>query len=511
MNENRNKYFLINLTASVLASVLSYGMNFFLTPYMVQSAGSEAYGFVSLANQMVNYASVVTVALNSVAGRFITIKIHEGKEHEANAYFNSVFWGNVILSAAFLLVSLPLVWKLEFWINIPDELTGSVKLLFLFVILNFLITVVANVFSVAAFVRNMLYLGSIGNFLSAVLRILLLAGLFGACSANIAYIGMSAAFCSFALAAYNAAVTRRLLPGIRISRSSISLAGIKEMLSAGIWSSVTKLSQVLSDGLDLLICNLGISSYAMGQLSIAYTVPTILSGVLGMIAALFQPQQTYYYARGETGLVIRELKTNMKLSGFFVSILFAGIVAYGYEFFCLWVPGEDIGMIYALSCISIVSVLASGATGALNSVFLLTNHLKTNSLVWLWASCLEAAVVILLVRFTDLGVYAVAGVSKVAGLALNFTYTPVYASKCLNVPKKTFYPILTAYMLDSVLMLALFFGLKQMLFPVNGLFAFVADCAALGAAGCVLNYYFFLNKEDRARMKQVFLKRKECG
>lgn len=505
--KTRDSYFIINLIASILASALSYGISFFLTPYMVKSVGSEAYGFVGLANNMVNYASIVTIALNSVAGRFITIKIHEGRNREANSYFNSVFWADMLLALISLVFFVPLIWRLEYIIHIPENLTSSVKLLFLFVVINFLITVVSNVFSVAAFVKNMLYLSSIGNCASALLRVVLLITLFGIFPANIAYISIAASIGSIALAVYNSIVTKRLLPVVKLRLYEISLASIKEMLAAGIWSSVIKLSQVLSDGLDLLICNLGVSSYAMGQLSIAYTIPTIISGIIGILTSLFNPQQTYYYARGETEHVIRELKTNMKFCGFFVSILFVGIIVYGYEFFSLWVPGENIRMIYMLSCLSIVSVLVSAAISALHSVFLLTNKLKVNSLIWFGVSCLDAFIVIFLLQTTDLGVYAVAGVSKIVGILVNFFYTPIYASKCLSVPKKTFYSTIVAYMLDTVLLLAMSFLIKQMLFPVENILYFVGDCILLGMAGCVWNYMVFLNKEEKARMKQTLFRK----
>lgn len=43
---------------------------------------------MSLGNNVINYITILTVALNSVAGRFITIEYHQGKKKEANEYFH---------------------------------------------------------------------------------------------------------------------------------------------------------------------------------------------------------------------------------------------------------------------------------------------------------------------------------------------------------------------------------------------------------------------------------------
>ena len=87
---NRNKQLTINLVSSILAFIINMGISFFLTPYITKNIGVEAYGFVSLGTQFINYASLVTIALNSMAGRFITIEIHKKNWESANKYFNSV-------------------------------------------------------------------------------------------------------------------------------------------------------------------------------------------------------------------------------------------------------------------------------------------------------------------------------------------------------------------------------------------------------------------------------------
>ena len=94
----KNKNLLINIVTSIISLATSIGISFFLTPYIVDKIGKEAYGFIGLINNLVSYISIITIALNSMAGRFITIKIHQNNEKEANEYFNSVLISNIIMA-----------------------------------------------------------------------------------------------------------------------------------------------------------------------------------------------------------------------------------------------------------------------------------------------------------------------------------------------------------------------------------------------------------------------------
>ena len=81
---NKNKQVVVNLSSSLVAFVVSLLISFFLSPYIIKTLGVEANGFVSLANTFINYATLITIALNSMAGRFITIAINEGEYKKAN-------------------------------------------------------------------------------------------------------------------------------------------------------------------------------------------------------------------------------------------------------------------------------------------------------------------------------------------------------------------------------------------------------------------------------------------
>lgn len=507
MNMTKNKQLVINMSASIITMIINYGIGLLLTPYLVSTVGSEAYGFVTLANNMVNYATIVTVALNSVAGRFITIQIHQHKKEEANKYFNSVLIANCVIALVLLVIALPVIWKLEILIRIPDGLITSVKTLFIFITFNFILNIIGNVFTVATFITNQLYLSSIVNSIAGLLKVVLMVIMFGFLPVNVAYIGFISVICTSLIYICNIQFTKKLVPDLYFDFKKFSLEKIKVLISAGIWSSVTKLSQILSDGMDLLISNIGISAYAMGQLSIAYTIPMLIASLLSMIASLFNPQQTFYYAKGDIVGVVNELKTNMKLTAYFVSVLFCGIIIWGQNFFDLWVPTQNTELIYQLSVISILSVFVSGVTSGLNSVFLLTNKLKNNSIVWLIISIIDIIIVICLIKTTDLGIFAVAGVSKLVGLVMNVTYLPVYACSCLKISKKTFYPIIVRYVVCTSILLGVFWTLKRMIGTCTNWISFILYCGIFAVTGLLINFFIFLNEQERNTLLNMITSR----
>ena len=139
-----------------------------------------------------------------------------------------------------------------------------------------------------------------------------------------------------------------------------------------------------------------------------------------------------YYAKDDTEAVVKELKLSMKFSSFFVNIIFCVLVVFGKYFVQLWVPNQDVNLIYSLLVVIMMSLMVSGVTTSLNNVFLITNRLKVNSIFWLIISFTNVLLVFIYLNTTSLGIYAVAGVSKVTGILGNLIFVPLYACKCLK-------------------------------------------------------------------------------
>lgn len=495
----KTKALIINTLASFVTFGVGLGITFFFTPYLTDTVGEEAYGFVSLGNNIINYITILTVALNSVAGRFITVEYHRGNRKAASEYFSSVLFANLLLVPVILAVVVPLILNVQH-LNISPELVTSVKVLFFFILLNFIITLVGTVYNVATFITNRLYLSSIANIITSLLRVFLMCALFGFLPANVAYVGLSTCICTFVGMLINMFYTKLLIPDIQIKRTLAHWAKVKELIAAGIWNSISRLSQVLSDGLDLLITNLWISPYLMGELSIAQQMPTYISTLLNLLINLFNPNLTEYYAKNDKDAVVKELKVSMKFSGFFANIIFCGMLVFGSYFVQLWVPNQDVQLIYTLLVIIMMSLLVSGVTTSLNNVFLVTNHLKLNSIFWLIISFVNVATVFLLLNVTNLGIYAVAGVSRVTGILGNLIFVPLCACRCLKIKWSTFYPIILRYMGTTVVMAAVFHGIKMLYqVPINW-FSFVVVCVMAGCVGVGVNFAVLFNSYERKLM-----------
>ena len=109
----QNKRTLFTLFTSMFAIVVTIATNFFLSPYIVETLGEEANGFTQLANNFVNYASLITVALNSMAGRFITLHYYKGNKEESNKFYSSVLIANLAIICFLIIPAAILLLKLE--------------------------------------------------------------------------------------------------------------------------------------------------------------------------------------------------------------------------------------------------------------------------------------------------------------------------------------------------------------------------------------------------------------
>lgn len=496
---NARRQFLLNLTASLITFTANLGIGFLLTPFIVQRVGAEAYGFVGLANNMVNYATLFTLALNSVAGRFITVAWHQGDKALADRYFTSTLSSNMVIVAVLAIVSVPLVINLDRIVNISPHLVADVKALFAFIIVNFLMSTISTVFTVATFIKNKLYLSSIANIIAIGMKMTALVVLFGTLPARVTYVGVGTCLSTAVILGLNWCYTRRLVPQLRFVRSGFSWDAVRHMLAAGVWNCVVKVQQILQNGLSLLLANVMISPYLMGLLSIAQTVPLAITGLIGMVTSLFQPEQTRCYAQRDHEGLMRELAAAMRLGGMTANMVFVVLFMVGEDFIRLWQPGLDAHTINLLMQLTMSGFCLAGMAGVMQSVPLLVNRLRTSSLAWLVSGIVSFAATLLTVWLAPgIGIYAIAAIAPVADIIVNLTFVPVYAALCLRLRWYVFYSYYGQYLGATTLAAGCCFALRALVMPAVGSWAMLfAQCVAYALIVFVVDVVLLLGRHER--------------
>ncbi len=494
------KQIYINMVFSIIAFVLNTLISFFITPYITSQFGSDAYGFIKLSTDFTSYASLITLALNSMSSRFIMLERERKNISVANEYYSSLMLANVVLTIFMGIVFAIIVFNLDKIVSIPDVMTVEVKIVFGITFISFLISLLTSIYGNCFYLSNRLDLSSIRTAESTIIRVVAIVGLFFLFEPKISYVALGSLVSTIYLCMCNFIYSRKLMPDLKVKRRYFKFERIKELLFAGIWNSITKLSQIFSSGLDLLMTNVMISSQMMGYLSVAKTVPSLVASFNATIANVFSPNLMKLYAKNDIEGLKKTTKSAMKFMCLFVSIPNAILITMGKDFFDLWVPGQPSQMINALSILTIINSAITGPIQPLYQIFTITNKIRQSSVVMIIYGFVSVLVTYLCLLLTDFGVYAVAGVSLVGSVIVALFYHIPYAAKYIGFSKKTFFPEIGISILSVLILCVVGMTVNYFLELNSSWFMWFIGASLTGIIGLIINIILILNKEERTNL-----------
>ena len=491
-----------------MALIFNVGVNFFLSPYIVRTIGAEANGFVQLSANIISFAALTAIALNSMAGRFVSVAVHQNDLQKAKEYYSAVFYGNCVIAAVLSVAAFVCVVFLNRFINISDNLIFDVRILFAIAFSNYLLNILFSFKGVAYFVKNKVHLARIALMLSQAVQVILLVLLFSLFSPRVYFVGIAAVSATVLSAILKVHFKRKLLPEINVKKQFFSRRALFELLNSGVWNLVNSGGLILLNGLNLLMANVFISPAGMGALALAKTIPSFMTGLSLTFTSAFTPQSTIHYAKGDMVSLKKDLKRSMKLTGILLTIPLACIITLGYEFFSLWVPSENAVLLHRLSVISCLGFIYISGVQCVDRVFVITNKLRANSLLILLSGFLNIGIVYVLLNIEtlyDYGLFIIVSVGVVINFLRNIFYVVPFSAKLLGYKWTTFFPEMFLSILCSTIMIAVSFGIKQ-LFIIDSWLMFFIVVGLVSLVGLGTNSMIVLNKNERAYVKMLIIK-----
>lgn len=494
-----NKQIAINIVAQVAVLIIQLSISFFLTPFIVRSLGMDAYGFVGLSGNIIGYMQVITVALNSMAGRFITIAYHKGDFRKANQYFSSVFYADCILGLVIFLICLGLVFYLEYVISIPVALEADVKCLFMLLTISTVLSIVFNVYTVSPFIKNRLETTSIRNLISVLGNLVIILFLFMLFTPRVSYIGIASLFASAYLVVANYIIKKKLTPEFHLSRIYYDWRCIKEILSSGVWNLINRISVMFEKGFDLLLANWFIGNLVMGMMSVVSTVTVLIPRVVSMAGSSFSPTITEYVAKGDIEGIKRNALKSIKIMSILVIMPLSVLYVYGNSFFALWLPDQDSGLLYLIAILTTLDLIVGMPLEICWSIFGATNRVKVPAIVMFFVGVLTfLSLLILLNIFKDsrMQMICLASSRTFWNFLKNITFLPLYGAKCLHLKWTYFYRTMAKSVFGIILALSVCQIFRWFIVPETWSI-FILSSVVVCAVATGICSMIILHKEDR--------------
>lgn len=495
-----------NLISGFAVLTTNILINFFLSPYIVKNLGEEANGFVQLANNFIMYASLITIAMNSMGGRFISYNFYKKNEDEVNRLFSSLFIGNIFIILLLIFPTAAFIVNMEDIIRISNVSVSDTKWLFLFAFLNFFAVQFVEVFNISAYVRNKLYISNAMSAIGKLLNALFLIGIFSICSARMYYVSLSAFSASLCLLYASCRMKRKIFKTAKLSLHYFDMKSIFRLLKSGIWNTVNQCGNILMTGLDLLLANLFISAGEMGVLSIAKVIPNVIFQIASTINTSFAPNLTIVYASQKKEALVKQIRSAMKISAILVSACIMLMCVFGKSFYMLWMPTVDAGRLNTLSFLTCMAYIPFAGPQVLYNVFTTTNKLSVNSITFLIGGVINCIAVYLLLKHTGMGIFAVAGVSSLIQILRNVSITVPYAAKVLGLKWNTFYRDVFLSVICCASSFLTGSAVKLVITP-HSFTSLIAALILSGAMMILVNSLALLTKEEKKLVIQEIVKR----
>lgn len=488
------KQTIVNLLSNIIAMTVSFGVSFILTPYLINSIGKEAYSFYPLSNNFISYVSIITMALNSMVSRFITIEVVKRNLQKAQEYFSSVFLANCILSGILLIPMIVFVKYLEVFLKIPPQIVLEIKIMFSLNFLAMLINIVSSVFGVATFVENRIDLKAQNDIFQSVLKCLLYFLMFYLYSPSMIFIGITVLILSITNFIVQVYFTRKLLPNYRISFKFFNIRLISELLTSGVWNSINSLGMTLLLNVSLLIANIKIGAKAAGDLSIVQTLPSIMTTIITTVYTVFLPQLTRSYVIESKSGFIKTIQDSQKILSVISTVPVLMIIMFGKEFFSLWVPGEDAAYLQQLAVVTIVPLFVHANMWTIYCLNIVLNKIRIPCYVLICVGILNLITVNIIMLYAK-DLILIPLVSSGFNIVYYLCFIPVYASRQLKTSCNLFYKNIIKTVIFSVIYVACIYLLKNY-FTIHSWGTFFYTVIPFGLAGVLIHGFMTFSKED---------------
>lgn len=446
-----------NLAINILSFGITFLIGIWLTPYLLKQLGVVAYGLIPLAMFLSQYVSVILNSINISIDKFYLESLHKNEDENSNKIFTTSLI--IILTFIFfqLLIMAIVLFNITYFFTIPNKLVQDAIWLFGLTFLGFSISLIRGIYGTTLFAYNRLDISRGIDILQNIVRVVIIVSLFILDEVSLKAVGIAnliAAIVAFIPTYY---YFKKLTPQIKIKLSYFDKSKVSDISKMSTWIIINQVGVLLLGNIDLYLVNTMIDGKATGEYAIVIQVATIFRTLSGLFAGLITPIVMIYYAKNEIENVNIALSIASKFMAIFISIVLGVTFVFAPILIGIWL-GTEYVYLSSLISFSLLFLLFSVPTMPLFSVNVATSKVKIPAVTTIIFGILNSVLMIVLLKATDLGLWAVVIAKLFLELAYNSIFMPIYVSKIMKVKIWTFLRIpFLSVLLTSIVFTLVYF------------------------------------------------------
>jgi len=427
-----------NLISNFTFFLVNVFIGLFLVPFFISTLGIAAYGIIPLATTLNSYIGLFTESFNTAVSRYLTVDLRREDYTSANKTFNSAFF----TISGIVLILVPIVALFSFFtpaiFNVPSGQEIEVICLFLGVTGAFLVRSWSGNFTVSLYAYNRLDIINYINIVNAIMQIVIILFGFSVFGPSLTIVGGAYLIAGISVTIIAFFLSRRVNPNLQININDFDYARLHNICETGWWVIVNNIGALLFLSTSLILVNIFFGAAATGEYAIALQWVVLLYAIAGTLSGVLTPIVLTYYAKEQTETLIKVSKSAVKLMGLFMALPIGLICGFSPMLLTIWV-GQEYSLLAPLIVILTGNLAINLAVLPLFSINIAFNRVKIPGIVTLIMGIGNVLLAIILSLYTGWGYYGVAIAGAIVLTSKNAIFTPWYATRVLQVSKKTFF------------------------------------------------------------------------
>lgn len=423
--------FLPNFVANTSFFVFNVLIGLWYTPYLIDHLGTASYGIIPLVTTLTSYMVIITSSLNAAVSRYLTITLTRSQYDRANEYFNTSFFGSIMLAGILAIPVTFLALNLGSMISIPKGQVQSTQLLFVLAAAAFLINTIRTPFGVSTYYMNRFDLRNLLNVTQRLVTISFVVMAFHLTGPAIWKVGIGLVIGTTAVLLGDLFYWKKLTPELHLRLSRFKLSALRKITSIGGWISINEVGVILFLGIDLLVINKMFGAEPAGRYAAIMQWSILLRGMGGAISNIFGPTVVTLYAKKDTQAICQYLHRAIKCMGLLLALPVGLICGLAEPLLTVWLGPtfSDLGALMMLMTFHLSFNLSFRPLFAVQKAM---NRLKAPTFVVLLIGVGNLGIAVLLAGPMGWGLYGVAAAGAISLTVKNALFSSLYVAHILG-------------------------------------------------------------------------------